>query len=40
MVQMIGYLQDGEWVIEADNPEQRDVSVRQWKLFASPRKIF
>lgn len=39
MVQVIGYLQDGKWVIEADNPELGDITVRQWTLFASPRKI-
>ena len=36
IVQMIGYLQDGKWVIEG-GPEQ--LSVRQWKLFSSARKI-
>jgi hypothetical protein len=39
VVQAIGYLQDGEWVIETDDPQQRNVTVRQWKLFASARKL-
>jgi hypothetical protein len=39
MVQVIGYLQDGKWVIEADNPDLGLVEVRQWMPFASPRRI-
>jgi len=39
IVQVIGYLQSGKWVIEADYPEQRDVTVRQWMPFATPRRI-
>ena len=39
MIQIIGYLENGKWVIETDNPEQREVTVRQWKPFASPRRM-
>jgi len=39
LVELIGYLQDGKWIIEADNPEQKNVTVRLWMPFAAQRKI-
>ena len=38
-VELIGYRQDGEWVIETDHPEQRQVTVRNWMPLASARKV-
>jgi hypothetical protein len=38
-VELIGYCQDGEWVIETDHSEQRQVHVRRWMPLASARKI-
>jgi hypothetical protein len=37
-VELIGYCQDGEWVIETDRPEQKHVQVRHWMPLASARK--
>jgi hypothetical protein len=36
---LIGYCQDGGWVIETDHPEQRQAHVRHWMPLASARKI-
>jgi len=38
-VELIGYCRDGEWVIETDHSEQRQVHVRHWMPLASARKI-
>jgi hypothetical protein len=38
MVEVIGYLQDGEWVIETDHLEEWDVRVRHRMPLASARK--
>ncbi len=38
-VELIGYCQDGEWVIETDHPEQRQANVRHWMPLGSARKI-
>lgn len=39
LVELIGYLQDGKWVIEANDPEQNNVTVRHWRPFAAERKV-
>jgi hypothetical protein len=36
LLELIGYLQNGKWVIEGDCP---DITVRYWSLFAAQRKI-
>ena len=36
IVELIGYLQNGTWVIEGDSSE---ITVRYWSLFAAQRKI-
>ena len=36
IVELIGYLQNGKWVIEGDSSE---ITVRSWSLFAVQRKI-
>jgi hypothetical protein len=36
LVELIGYLQNGKWVLEGDYP---DITVRYWSLFAAQRKI-
>ena len=38
-VELIGYRQDGEWVIETDHPEQQLMNVRNWTPLASVRKV-
>jgi len=38
-VELIGYCQDGQWVIETDHPGQRQPHVRQWMPLAAVRKI-
>lgn len=39
IVELIGYLQNGKWVIECDNSEELNVTVRRWMPFADERKI-
>ena len=38
-VELIGYCQNGEWIIETDHPKQQHVQVRHWMPLASARKI-
>ena len=38
-VELIGYCQEGQWVIETDRPEHQRVHVRHWTPLASARKI-
>lgn len=38
-IELIGYCQNGEWIIETDHPEHKKVDVRHWMLLASARKI-
>ena len=37
-VELIGYCQEGKWVIETDHLEQQHVHVRYWMPLASARK--
>jgi hypothetical protein len=39
VIEVIGYLQDGKWVIEADYPDQREARVRHWMPLALARKV-
>lgn len=39
IVELIGYLQNGKWIIECDNSEELILSVRHWMPFAAERKI-
>jgi len=39
VIEVIGYLQNGKWVIEADYPDQREARVRHWMPLALARKV-